>query len=83
MDFDPNDRQQIEEALASPDPNNSIAVAVAARIQAMNGALNDAVGAAGAMPDEIVLSKPTRALEQVALELWLKELGNQVTVIFR
>jgi len=83
MNFDPNDKVAIRRALANSDQDSPIAKAVAKRIEALTRVLADAVEAAGQMPDELVLNRPSRALEEIALELWLEELSGEVAVNFR
>jgi hypothetical protein len=75
-DFDPNDRAAITAALASDDPQNPIARAVAARLDAMTKAFEEASAATGGLPDQIEISKPLTVLDEIVIDLFRLSLSG-------
>jgi len=84
--FDPNDRAAIEAALASPDPNNPIALAIAERIKDAVGRFWRQAETQERVPTELILVRPKTALDDVACRLFLQTiadtLGQKLTVVW-
>jgi hypothetical protein len=68
-------RQDIEAALADPNPNNQLAKQVAAAIAAYAEHFQEAVRRQGGFDQPIRLPEPRNAVESKAFELFMAELG--------
>jgi hypothetical protein len=79
--FDHNDRAAIEAAIASPDPENEIAGAIAVRIDAMTKIIAEAVEKQGELPRQITVTKPASALDEVVIALFQEALQEQYVLL--
>jgi hypothetical protein len=68
-------RAEMFAAIRDANTDNPLAAAIAAAISAYGDALNEQAHRAGAIPDPIVLPKPTTEIEAFALELFVNELS--------
>jgi len=77
-EFDPNDRVAIQAALEDPDPRNPLAVAIARRIEAYASSMAQQVAAEGKWPRKLQLVEPETILEEVALQLAVKTISQEL-----
>ena len=86
MSFDRNDRAAILAALADPDANNPVAVALAARLKELTGRYWLHAEKLGRVPTELMLVKPTTAFDDIAYRLHLNTVadavGQKLTVVW-
>lgn len=84
--FDRNDRKAIEAALADPNPNNPIAVAINVRLKALGDTFQETVAKMKELPAEIAMAQPQNAFDEIVLELFAEELrralGDKVKVVW-
>lgn len=78
MDFDRNDRQAIEAALADPDPTNPIAKAVAARIIEFTKNLEEHTHRIGKWPTELLLHHPETVFDEIVIRLTVQNIADEL-----
>ena len=74
--FDPNDRTAIEAALADPDADNPIAMAIAERLKELTGRYWLNAETLGRVPTELLLVKPRTAFEEIVYQLHLQTIAD-------
>jgi len=74
--FDQNDRAAIEAALADPDPDNTIAKAVAERLKDLTGRYWLHAEKLGRVPTELMLVRPQTAFDEIVYRLHLEALAD-------
>jgi hypothetical protein len=87
-DYDPNDREAIEAALASTDPDNPIAKDFAQRLSALTAILVEATRRNQALPDTIEIATPRTILDALVIDAFRKVLAENpkappVTIVYR
>lgn len=84
--FDPDDRAAIEAALADPDADNPIAMAIAERLKELTGRYWLHAEKLGRVPTELLLVKPRTAFDEIAYRLHLQTIadttGHTVKVVW-
>lgn len=70
FDFDPNNRALIEAALEDPNPDNPVARAIAARLNALGNVLTQVTERQGSVPSEISVTKPATFLDEVVIAMF-------------
>jgi hypothetical protein len=78
MDFDRNDRHAIEAALADPNPENRIAMAIADRIGEFVRNLERMATQNGKWPTELLLTKPETAFDDIVIQLTLQTIADEL-----
>ena len=81
--FDANDRAAIVAALADTDPDNTIAIAIALKLDALSKLLEDACAKTGELPQSIEFTKPGTVLDQIVIDLFRATLRDQRDLIAR
>jgi len=79
--FDHNDKAAIVAALSDTDPENDIAKAIAMRIEALSNVLFKIVRERGELPESIEFAKPSSALDEAVIMLFLETFESQYAAI--
>lgn len=74
--FDPDDRAAIEAAVADPDPENPIAIALVGRLKELMGRYWRHATQLGRVPTELMVVRPRTVLDEVACQMFLQTIAD-------
>lgn len=81
--FDANDKAAIVAALEDTDPDNTIAIAIALKLDTLSRMIKDASAKLGELPQIIEVTKPATVLDQIVIDLFRTTLRDQRNLVAR